>query len=292
MRSQWSRLTSDPGRRDPRGGGVRRPQQRARDLLRQRGQRPAGVGPAAATTSCRWASRREGRWVLEARRARPADDHRRPTARGGRQRHAVVLRRRTRPGAAARSTRPGSPRSCWPTWTSCSRCCTGPGARTAPSRACSRWPGSRTSGQRGLRLGGGDGQGAHEGAVPRGGLPIGRYEVITRPAVAGGPRTGAAADRGGWACRSSSSRRAPARRLGITQVDGRRGPGGGDRGGPQCTTRASSWRPPSRGPGRSSAACSPTWTAPPAPASAPRSGSVGATSSTTSRRSTSTTPPT
>ena len=130
----------------PRRDRLRRPVQRARDQLRHRRQRARGDRPRRRTTWCRSGSpptaagcsspatpsgsQIKGPDQLPERRRRPRVD--RAAARGRRHRP-----RRPRAGAAARR------RSARSTWSS--RCCTGRGARTAPSRGCSRWPASATS---------------------------------------------------------------------------------------------------------------------------------------------------
>ena len=103
-----------------------------------------GRSTATATTSSRSASREDGHWVLARRR---------PGRTCGSPPTAPPRSRRRRRASSCPSTPPTAPCRHEPEQpprrsarsTSCSRCCTGPLARTAPSRACSSWPTSAMS---------------------------------------------------------------------------------------------------------------------------------------------------
>ena len=110
-------------------------------------------------------------------------------------------------------------------WTWSSRCCTGRTARTAPSRACWRWPACRTWAPGVLASAAAHGQGVHQEAAGRRG-PAGR---AVRGGAAG--RHGDADRRrtaSGSACRCSSSRPAAGRRSGSA----------GSTTGPSCRRRS------------------------------------------------------
>ena len=88
----------------------------------------------------------DGRWVLEsAEPGRLAITSRRRAARGRRlARRRSPWRSRTAAASSSCTSRARCPApSARSTWSS--RCCTGRGARTAPCRACWRWPASGTS---------------------------------------------------------------------------------------------------------------------------------------------------
>ena len=110
--------------------------------------------------------------------------------------------RPTRPvaGAAARAAAP-APRS-----TSPSRCCTAASARTARSRACSRWPACPTSGPACSPARPRWTRSSPRSCSRRPGSPVGDY-VVVRGDRAGRSRPTSST----WACRCSSSRPGPVR---------------------------------------------------------------------------------
>ena len=132
--------------KDPHRRRVRRSQHRARDLRGQRRQHPRRARPRRVR---RGAGRHHPRRPLGAHRRRPGvtGDPRGQqlpeiTAASGDGRGAARRPDRRRAGRARPGRRaPGR----WATSTWCSRRCTAPTARTARSRACWRWPASRTS---------------------------------------------------------------------------------------------------------------------------------------------------
>ena len=135
---------------------------------------------------------------------------------------AVTSRRRagrcrpTRPAAAMVSLGPDAgarDRRSTSTW--CSRCCTARTARTAPSRACWSWPACPTSAPGCWPRAAGDGQGVHQEAAGRRGSAGRRLGGAAAGRADARPRTSGS----GSACRCSSSRPGPARRLGVSRVD-------------------------------------------------------------------------
>ena len=139
-------MTEDgPTAPTPRRRRLRRPQQRARHLLRHRRQRAARHRPRALR---RGAGRHRPRRPLGAGRRRRRSGSRSPAA--SCPRSTPPARRScspaTRPAAAWSCTSPAQvPRGRSARSTSSSRCCTARTARTARSRGCSRWPASPTS---------------------------------------------------------------------------------------------------------------------------------------------------
>ncbi len=118
------------------------------DLVRHRRQRARPRSTATRYDVVPIGIATDGRWVLESGDPDRLRDRRRRTElpsvdggpRGGR---ADPGTDGDRPGRApSRPSRPRRP-SARSTWSS--RCCTDRGARTAPSRGCSRWPASATS---------------------------------------------------------------------------------------------------------------------------------------------------
>ena len=122
------------GRSSEHGISVRLRGQRAR---RARPRRKYDVIPIGITPA--------GRVGAHRRRPERAADHRPHAARGreGHRGRAAAGPDRGRAGHAS-SRAPACRCSSRSTW--CSRCCTAGSARTAPSRACSRWPACPTSG--------------------------------------------------------------------------------------------------------------------------------------------------
>ena len=134
----WS-WVEHPGR-----GRLRRPQQRARHLGRLGRQRARRARPGQVRGR---AGRHHPGRAVAAHRRRPGG-LRSPAAPCPRSRRAPRSCCR-RPDRRRRWWRwsPVPPSRCCARSTSCSPCCTGASARTAPSRGCSRWPASPTSGR-------------------------------------------------------------------------------------------------------------------------------------------------
>ena len=97
-------------------------------------------------------------------------------------------------------------RARWPAWTWCSRCCTARTARTAPSRACWRWPASRTWARTSSPR-----RRPWTRSSPRS-WPPPRASRSGRTRCCGPACRCPRRTRSGSACRCSSSRRGPARR--------------------------------------------------------------------------------
>ena len=254
--------------------------------MRDRRERAPGDRPRRATTWCRSASptTADGCWSPGTRGGsrspaptscpRSTARARRSCSRSDRRGSELVVHE---PGARAAHA---SARS-----TSCSRCCTGRGARTAPSRGCSRWPASGTSARVCWPRAVGMDKHYMKVVLAGAGLPVlpvhgDRATGRGRPTA---PRARRASRR--WATRSSSSRPAAARASASARCTAPTSSTRRSRRRARTTRRCSSRSRPSGGreiecgvlegsdgPGR------PAWS--------PRSRVDGGTSSTTSRRST------
>ena len=204
----------------PRRRRLRRPQHRARGLLRLGRAACSRRSTATATTWCRSGSpaRAAGCWPPTS--PETLAHHRRRAARGRRRRRRGRARRRPDPpGAGGPRAGPGAARSSARSTWSC-RCCTGRTARTARSRGCSSWPACRYVGSGVFASAAAMDKGHMKTLLQGAGLPVGPYAVVTPRALGHRPRPRSGRPSRRWATRCFVKPARAGSSVGITKVHG------------------------------------------------------------------------